>query len=153
MNPHRTWYGLKMYGTGLLAPRTQVERFPEVTKAVVEGVMEGYKYTYLNPAKTLDMHISSLPELQGSDRAREITKYQMLLNTALGVHPAPKKYGLGYYIPEEVVENVALATEFLNLQKHVDPNKIFTNDFVGTVKLTPAEWDMVEQSVKPYVLW
>jgi NitT/TauT family transport system substrate-binding protein len=145
-------YGLKMYGTGLLAVRTQIEKFPEVTKAVVEGVMEGYKYTYLNPAQALDMHIANMSELQG-DRARDITKYQMLLNTALGVHPASKEHGLGYYIPEEVAQNVALATEFLSLQKHVDPSKVFTNNFVGTVKLTPAEWDKVEQSVKPYILW
>jgi NitT/TauT family transport system substrate-binding protein len=146
-------YGLKIYGTGLLAVRTQVEKFPEVTKAVVEGVMEGYKYTYLKPAEALDMHISNMRELQGSDRTREITKYQMLLNTALGVHPAPKKHGLGYYIPEEVAENVALAKEFLSLPKDVDPNKIYTNDHLGTVKLTPAEWQQVEQSVKPYILW
>jgi ABC-type nitrate/sulfonate/bicarbonate transport system substrate-binding protein len=130
-----------------------VEKFPEVTKAVVEGVMEGYKYTYLKPAEALDMHISDMRELQGSDRTREITKYQMLLNTALGLHPAPKKYGLGYYIPEEVAENVALAKEFLSLPKDVDPNKIYTNEHLGTVKLTPAEWQQVEQSVKPYILW
>ncbi len=145
-------YGLKMYGTGLLAVRSQIEKFPEVTKAVVEGVMEGYKYTYLNPDKTLEMHIASLPELQG-DRAREITKYQMLLNTALGVHPAPKKYGLGYYIPEEITENVDLATQYLNLKKRVDPSEVYTNKFTGSVKLTPAEWEKVEQSVKPYILW
>jgi hypothetical protein len=130
-----------------------MEKFPEVTKAVVEGVMEGYKYTYLNPDKTLDMHIASIPELQGSDRSREITKYQMLLNTALGVHPVPKKYGLGYYLPEDVADNVAIAKEYMSLEKDVDPNKIVTNNFVGTVKLTSAEWDKVEQSVKPYILW
>jgi NitT/TauT family transport system substrate-binding protein len=146
-------YGLKVYGTGLLAMRPQVEKVPQVTKAVVEGVMEGYKYCYLKPAEALDMHIASMRELQGSDRARDITKYQMLLNTALGVHPAPKQYGLGYYIPEEIVENVALAKEFLSLEKDVDPKKLVTNDFVGTVKLTPAEWETVEQSVKPYILW
>jgi ABC-type nitrate/sulfonate/bicarbonate transport system substrate-binding protein len=146
-------YGLKIYGTGLLAIRSQVEKFPEVTKAVVEGVMEGYKYTYLNPDKTLDMHIASIPELQGSDRAREITKYQMLLNTALGVHPVPKKYGLGYYLPEDVADNVAIAKEYMSLEKDVDPNKIVTNNFVGLVKLTSAEWEKVEQSVKPYILW
>jgi ABC-type nitrate/sulfonate/bicarbonate transport system substrate-binding protein len=146
-------YGLKVYGTGLLALRSQVEKFPQVTKAVVEGVMEGYKYTYLNPNEALNMHIASMRELQGSDRAREITKYQMLLNTALGVHPAPKQHGLGYYVPQEVAENVALAKEFLSLEKDVDPKKLVTNDFVGTVKLTPAEWETVEKSVKPYILW
>jgi hypothetical protein len=99
------------------------------------------------------MHIAGMRELQGSDRAREITKYQMLVNTALGVHPAPMKYGLGYYAPEDVVNCVKLAKEFMDLKTDVDPSKIVSNAATGTIKLTAAEWQQVEESVKPYILW
>lgn len=105
-------YGIKLYGTGLLTTHTHLKKFAEVTKAVVDGVMEGLKFTYLKSNDALDMHIAHTPELQGNDRARETTKYQMLLNTALGMHPAPKQFGLGYYSPDDIVENVKLAKEY-----------------------------------------
>jgi NitT/TauT family transport system substrate-binding protein len=146
-------YGLKLYDTGVFATRTQVEKFPEVTKAVVEGAMEGLKLTYLKPADTLDLHIRAVKEFQGSERNRETIKHQIAINTALGIHPGPKEHGLGYFIPDEVTSNVAVAKEYLSLQKEVRPETIYSNQFVGTVKLSSAEWDQVQQSVRSYVIW
>ncbi len=146
-------YGVQFYDTGVFALRTQVEKFPEVTKAVVEGVMEGTKYTYLKPAEALDLHIGAVKEFQGSDRNRETIKHQIAINTALGLHPGPKQHGLGYFIPEEVRKSVATAKEFLSLQKEFDTEKVYTNQFTGTVTLTPDEWARVEDDVKSYVIW
>jgi hypothetical protein len=61
--------------------------------------------------------------------------------------------GLGYFIPDEVTSNVAVAKEYLSLQKEVRPETIYSNQFVGTVKLSSAEWDQVQQSVRSYVIW
>jgi ABC-type nitrate/sulfonate/bicarbonate transport system substrate-binding protein len=146
-------YGIKLYDTGMLALRSQIEKFPEVTKAIVEGAMEGLKYTYLKPADTLELHIKTMKEFQGSDRSRETVRHQIAINTALGIHPGPKAHGLGYYDPAEVRENVQTAQEFLKLEKPVDPERIFTNQYVGSVKLTSAEWTQTEESVKSYVIW
>jgi NitT/TauT family transport system substrate-binding protein len=146
-------YGIQFYDTGIFALRSQVEKFPEVTKAVVEGVMEGMKFTYLKPAEALDVHIRAVKEFQGSERNRETIRHQIAINTALGLHPGPKEHGLGYFIPEEVRKSVATAKEFLSLQKDVSADTIYTNKFTGTIKLTPAEWAQVEQSVNSYILW
>jgi NitT/TauT family transport system substrate-binding protein len=146
-------YGIRMYDTGVFATRSQIDKFPEVTKALVEGAMEGLKFTYLKPAETADIHIAAVKEFQGSERGRETVKHQIAINTALGIHPGPKKNGLGYFIPEEVKQNVVVAKEFLNLQKEVDPNAIFSNNFVGQVKLTEPEWTTVENNVKSYIIW
>lgn len=146
-------YGIQFYDTGIFALRSQVEKFPEVTKAVVEGVMEGMKFTYLKPAEALDVHIGAVKEFQGSERNRQIIKHQIAINTALGLHPGPREHGLGYFIPEEVKKSVATAQEYLSLQKQVDADAIYTNKFTGTVKLAPAEWGRIEQDVKSYVLW
>lgn len=146
-------YGIKLYDTGVFATRAQMEKFPEVTKAVVEGAMEGLKYTYLKPAETLDLHIKTIKEFQGSERSRDTVKYQIAINTALGIHPGPKQHGLGYFDPAEVVKNVEIAKEFLNLPKPVKPEDLYTDKYIGSVKLTPAQWSQVEDSVKSYILW
>lgn len=146
-------YGIKLYDTGLFAKREQIEKFPEVTKAVVEGAMEGLKYTYLKPAETLDLHVKTMKEFQGSDRSRETVKHQIAINTALGVHPGPKQNGLGYYDPNEVKENIEIAQKFLKLEKAIDPASTFTNKYIGTVKLSDTEWKQIEASVKTYITW
>lgn len=146
-------YGIRFYDTGIFATRAQVDKFPEVTKAIVEGAMEGLKFTYLKPAETADIHIGAIKEFQGSERNRETIKHQIAINTALGIHPGPQKNGLGYYIPEEVKQNIATAKEFLSLQKEVNPEAIYTNKFVGSVKLTDAEWLKTQDGVKSYVIW
>jgi NitT/TauT family transport system substrate-binding protein len=147
-------YGIKMYGTGMLSTRTQLSKVSnEVTKAIVEGAMLGLKYTYLKPSDALDMHIARTPELQGSAHLRETTKYQMLLNTALGMHAGARENGLGYYVTDVVAESVKLAEEYMGLKKGVDPKALFTNANVGTVKLSASEWAEVEKDVKPYIIW
>jgi NitT/TauT family transport system substrate-binding protein len=146
-------YGLRFYDTGVFATKAQIEKFPEVTKALVEGAMEGLKFTYLKPQETLDIHIGAVKEFQGNERSRETVKHQIAVNTSLGLHPGAMQNGLGYFIPEEVGNNVALAKEYLSLQREVKPDAIFSNAFAGTVKLTSAEWGEVEKTVKSYVLW
>jgi NitT/TauT family transport system substrate-binding protein len=152
MMPYYT-AGIKLYDTGMIALRQQIEEFPEVTKAVVEGAMEGLKFTYLEPEQALDLHIEAVPEFQGSERNRETIKHQIAINTALGMHPGPKEHGLGYFVPEEIVENINIAKEYLSLPVELDPDAIYTNDFVGSVRLTPEEWETVESSIKSYIYW
>lgn len=146
-------YGVRLYDTGMVALRSQIEKFPEVTQALVEGAMEGLKYTYLKPDDSLKMHIASMKEFQGSDKTRETMKHQMAINTALGIHPGPRKNGLGWYIPEEVEENVKVANKYLKLQKEIKAEGTYTNKFLGKTKLADAEWAAVEKGIKSYVIW
>ncbi|WJR77898.1 ABC transporter substrate-binding protein [Bradyrhizobium sp. NP1] len=146
-------YGVRIYDTGLLALRPQIETFPEVTKAIVEGAMEGLKFTYLKPEETLDLHIKAVKEFQGSERSRETLKHQIAINTALGLHPGPKKNGLGWFVPEEVKSSVEVAKTYLELKNDINPEKVYTNKYLGSVRLTDDEWAGVEKGVKSYVLW
>jgi hypothetical protein len=64
-------YGVKMYSVVLAAKRSTLEK-EEMVAGVVEGLMEGLKYAYLNPKRAIDLHIESLREFQGRqpDNAR-----------------------------------------------------------------------------------
>jgi NitT/TauT family transport system substrate-binding protein len=146
-------YGVRIYDTGLIALRSQVDKYAEITKAIVEGAMEGLKYTYLKPDETLDLHIKAVQEFQGSDRSRETLKHQIAINTALGLHPGPKKNGLGWFVPDEVKSSVATVKTYLEIQKDINPESIYTNQYLGSVKLTDEEWVGVEKRVGSYVLW
>jgi hypothetical protein len=147
-----TQYGVKMYDNGIFAKREQIEKYPDLTKVIVDGAMEGLKFTYLEPEKALDIHVKAVKEFN-NDQGRRIIKSGIGIATALGLSSGPKEHGLGWINPSEAAENVRLAHEYMGVEKQIDPESIYTNKFSGTIKLTPDEWVKVENNVKEYVIW
>jgi NitT/TauT family transport system substrate-binding protein len=142
-------YGVKMCSVVAACKRATVEKKPEICKAFVDGLMEGLKFAYLNPEKAIDLHIESLKEFQGGAPAtREVLFYGQEVGTSLGFVPAFKEHGLGTVDPQ-LAEVTRQSVETYMGIKNIPPAKeLYTNQFVGTVKLTPAEWTEVEQRVK-----
>jgi NitT/TauT family transport system substrate-binding protein len=142
-------YGVKMFSNVIACKRSTIEKKPELCQAFVEGAMEGLKFAYLNPEKAIDLHIESLKEFQGgAPGTREVLLYGQEVGTSLGFVPAFKEHGLGY-IDANLAEVTRQSVEtYMNI-KNIPPAKdLFTDKFVGSVKLTNAEWSMVEQRVQ-----
>jgi NitT/TauT family transport system substrate-binding protein len=142
-------YGVKMCSVVAACKRATIEKKPEICKAFVEGLMEGLKFAYLNPEKAIDLHVESLKEFQGGAPAtREVLFYGQEVGTSLGFVPAFKEHGLGTIDPQ-LAEVTRQSVETYMGIKNIPPAKeLYTNQFVGSVKLTPAEWTEVEQRVK-----
>ena len=67
------------------------------------GLMEGLKYVYLNPEKSVALHLESVKEFQGGSVANQkVIEYGQAVSTALGVVPAVEQHGLGYMDPDLV---------------------------------------------------
>jgi NitT/TauT family transport system substrate-binding protein len=82
-------YGVKMFSIVLAAKRSTVEQKPELCQAFIDGLLEGVKYTYLNPDKSVDLHIDSLKEFQGGNPAdRKTLEFGQAVGTALGLVPS-----------------------------------------------------------------
>src|SRR5260370_38046428 len=94
-------------------------------------------------------HVESLKEFQGGAPAtREVLFYGQEVGTSLGFVPAFKEHGLGTIDPQ-LAEVTRQSVETYMGIKNIPPAKeLYTNQFVGSVKLTPAEWTDVEQRVK-----
>jgi len=141
-------YGVKMCSVVAASKRTKIEKRPEICKAFVEGMLEGLKFAYLNPEKAIDLHMESLKEFQGGAPAtREVLFYGQEVGTSLGFVPAFKERGLGYIDPR-LVELTRQSVETYMGIKNIPPvDELHTNQFVGLVRLTPAEWAAVEQRI------
>ncbi len=50
-------YGIKMLSNVVACKRSTIEKKPEFCKDFVEGLMEGLKYVYVNPEKSVDQRI------------------------------------------------------------------------------------------------
>src|SRR5262249_4032678 len=64
-------YGVKMFSNVVACKRSTIEKKPELCEAFIGGLMEGLKYVYLNPEKSVALHLESVKEFQGERRQPE----------------------------------------------------------------------------------
>lgn len=145
-------YGIKMLSNVVACKRSTIEKKPEFCKDFVEGLMEGLKYTYVNPEKSVDLHMESVKEFKGSSVTnKKVVEYGQDVGTALGMVPAFKDHGLGYMDPTLVAQTADTVRTYMGVKSLPQTNTMYTNKFVGTVKLTGAEWKNTEERSKKYL--
>jgi NitT/TauT family transport system substrate-binding protein len=142
-------YGVKMFSVVIACKKATAEKKPELCQAFVDGAMEGLKFAYLNPDKALELHIASLQEFQGGPPAtKDVLMYGQEVGTSLGVGTAFEQHGLGYMDPDLVAVTRKSVETYMDIKGIPPAAELFTNRFVGSVKLTEAEWKEVGERVR-----
>ncbi len=142
-------YGVKGFSVAIACKKSTVEKKPELCQAFVDGAMEGLKYVYLNPDKALELHIASLQEFQGGSPAtKQVLKYGQEVGTSLGVGTAFETHGLGYMDPALIEVTRQSVETYMGIKGIPPAQDLFTDRFVGSVKLTPEEWKQVAERVR-----
>ena len=145
-------YGVKMLSLCLACKRATIERRPEICKNFVEGLMEGLKYVYLNPEKSVALHLESVKEFKGGSVTNEkVIEYGQACGTALGMVPAFKQHGLGYMEPSLVEQTAQSVVTYMGVKTLPKTPSMFTNKFVGTVRLIDSEWKSTEARSRKYL--
>jgi len=135
-----------MFSNVVACKRATIESKSDLCEAFVGGLMEGLKYVYLNPERSVELHIESVKEFQGGSPANQkVIEYGQAVSTALGVVPAVKQHGLGYMDPDLVATTAKTVETYMGVKNAAPTDTLFSNKFVGSVKLTNAEWDAVEK--------
>jgi NitT/TauT family transport system substrate-binding protein len=145
-------YGIKMLSNVVACKRGTIEKRPELCQGFVEGLMEGLKYVYLNPEKSVQLHLDSVKEFQGGSIANQkVIEYGQAVSTALGTVPAFKKDGLGYMEPALVEQTARTVETYMGVKNLPKTDTMFTNKFVGSARLTDAEWKSVDERSAKYL--
>jgi len=144
--------GLKLYSVGMITTSKRFKEEKDVVNGLAEGAMEALKMMYLEPEKVLDAHMKAVVDYEGAERNRAAVKHGMAIRTTQGLVPYVKEKGLGWHDPEYVRETVNIIGTYMGLKTKIDPEKAYTNEFVGNVKLTASEWKKVEENVKDYIV-
>jgi NitT/TauT family transport system substrate-binding protein len=146
-------YGIKALSNGVACKRGTIERRPEICRNFVEGLMEGLKYVYLNPERSVALHLESVKEFKGGNVTDEkVIEYGQAVSTALGMVPAFKQHGLGYMEPSLIEQTAQSVVTYMGATTLPKTASMFTNKFVGTVRLTDTEWKRTEERSKKYLL-
>ena len=94
-------YGVKCFSNVVACKRETIEKKPELCAAFIEALMEGLKYVYLNPQRSIELHIESLKGISG----RQPLPTRKCWNTgrpsaaSLGMVPSFRDQGLGFMDP------------------------------------------------------
>ena len=145
-------YGIKMLSNVVACKRSTVEKRPEICRAFVEGLMEGLKYVYLNPAASLKIHLDVVKEFQNANAANQkVVEYGQAVSTALGMVPAFRDNGLGFMDPTLVATTASTVKSYMGVTSLPAVETMFTNQFIGSAKLTAQEWAEVEGRSSKYL--
>jgi NitT/TauT family transport system substrate-binding protein len=145
-------YGIKVFSNLLVARAATVQQKPELCKAFVEGLMDGLKYVYLNPERSVELHLESVKEFQGGSAInRKVIEYGQAVSTALGLVPSVKANGLGYMDPALIKATADTVQTYMGVSSLPPVESLFTNKFVGSVKVDDAEWAALETRLEKFV--
>lgn len=144
-------YGLDIYSLTFITSVDRLQASTNQVRAFVEGAMEGLKLSYLNPQQTLDDFVEQIPESGKTQRDRAITMSSLLINTAEGLTDDVKSNGLGWHDERKMKHTLEVGSSYLNLPTTPALGTLYTNQFIGTVKLTDAEWAKARDLAKSYL--
>ena len=110
------------------------------------GMQEGVKATLIEPKKTIEVMFDKVPEFKMSASAREQADIGLGLWAALSLVPETMEHSIGYTDPEKYAAMTDIIFKSASSAGDTKPDStaLFTNDYVGGVKLTAAEWDQVK---------
>jgi NitT/TauT family transport system substrate-binding protein len=144
-------YGIKLYADTVVVRPDYLEKNRAVCDAVVSGILEGAAFQVTRPQDTLAIYLKEVKEMAMSQSADEFARVgiNVFLFSMLS-EPGVREHGLGWSDPKKLNEMTDLVMKYLvppNTARP-DPQRIFRRDFVGRVKLTPAQWQAAETHVK-----
>jgi NitT/TauT family transport system substrate-binding protein len=144
-------YGLDIYSLTFITPAERLKDASQQVAAFVEGAMEGLKFSYLQPEKALEDFVEAIPEAGKTERDRRITMASLLINTAEGLTEEVRRNGLGWHDEAKIRRTVEIGDTYLKLPNTPAPGTVYTNQYVGNVKLSDAEWAKTRELAKAFL--
>jgi ABC-type nitrate/sulfonate/bicarbonate transport system substrate-binding protein len=144
-------HGLDIYSLTFLTSADRLQASGNQVNAFVQGAMEGLRFSYLNPQQSLEDFVDAVPEAGKTERDRAITMSSLLINTAEGLTDQVRANGLGWHDEAKMKQTLEIGSSYLSLPSSPALSSLYTNEFVGSVKLTDAEWVRTREVAKPYL--
>ena len=142
-------YGVVTLDLGLITTPKVVKEEPKLCQDMADGFYQGLREMLLDPEASLDVMIEAKPELKTQPRKLLLT--QLGNTNALAWSEAFEKNGLGWMDPEEQRQTRQNVMRYMDIPNAPPIEKLFTNQFVGKVKLTAEEWRKARAWAAPYL--
>ena len=114
--------------------------------------MEAIKYSMTNPDEALALFLKANDEVAMTSSGKEYVRIGLGLTNLTNLVPEVEKNGFGWADPAKVKAQAELILKYASTADAKMPNldELFTNQFVGKLKLTDAETAQVRSSGEPF---
>jgi ABC-type nitrate/sulfonate/bicarbonate transport system substrate-binding protein len=145
-------YGLINYGTTIMTQPQRVADEPELCAAFVDGLLQALKMTMLDPDEAMKVFFKQVPEMALVAQAREQVRVGVGIMIYTVARDIVKNNGLGYIEPKDYQAIADVVMQYLANPGDPRPEiaKLMTNQFVGGIKLSPAEWTQAQQNAQEF---
>lgn len=135
-------YNVDLYGVSLITQQKMVETNPDLCQRFVDGALEGIAYTMSNPDECIEIFLKEVPEVALTKNGKQFVKSGMEIWMDSLLAPEPKTKALGWSEQKAVNDAIDMVMTYVAPPglAHPDPAKVFTNKFVGNIKMTPDQW-------------
>jgi NitT/TauT family transport system substrate-binding protein len=145
--------GLKLYGSSTMVSNEYLKRNRSVVAAFSEGMLEGLKFSLLNPKETIDRFLKEHEEIALGRNSRVFAELGLGIGMVQTIEKESVERSLGYTDLEDIGRQAALVRDFVGTDKDAPPPPVASyasNDLIGKVTLTAAEWAKVRENAAPY---
>lgn len=144
--------GIEFYGQSLTTQPTRLQQDRALCEAFVQGAMEAIQFTMTNFDEAVDIFLKANSEVAISSTGKEYARVGLGLTNLTNLVPEVKQNGFGWADPAKVATMADLVMKYAAGEGSVKPDvgTLFTNDFVGKIKLSPAELASAEKSAAPF---
>ena len=144
--------GIVNHGQTIAVTKDTFAKDPAFCQAMAEGILEGMAFALTNPEETADLFIKGLPEMALNPHAKEFARLGLILWQHSVDKPQAKEHGLGWSDPLGYTAMVDLVMTYLNGPGVNKPEveSLYTNKFVGGIKLSDAQWAQVHNQVAEF---
>ncbi len=147
-------FGLPFYAHSLTTTPAYFAKEKALCEQMTAGLAEGVKFALLNPGETIEILFKQVPELKLASTAKEQLEVGMGVWAANYASKEAMEKGVGWADPAVYVKMTDLIFENAGAagDKKPDPAALYTNEFVGKLKLSDAEWAKAKAASAKYAL-
>lgn len=144
--------GIEFYGQSLTTQPNRVKNDPALCQAFVSGAMDAIKFILTDPDEALAIFMKANDEVSMTSSGKEYARIGLGLTNLTNLVPEVLQNGLGWADPAKVKLQSELILQYAAGQGASMPNlaELFTNQFVGKVRLSDAETAAARRNVEPF---
>jgi ABC-type nitrate/sulfonate/bicarbonate transport system substrate-binding protein len=147
-------FGLPFYAHSLTTTNAFFAKEKALCADMTAGLCEGVKFALLKPQETIEILFKEVPELRLASTAKEQLEIGMGVWSSNYASKEAMEKGVGWADPAIYARmtDVVFSTSAASGDKKPDPASLYTNDFVGKLKLDAGEWKSVKAATAKYAL-
>jgi NitT/TauT family transport system substrate-binding protein len=145
--------GLQFYWVNTLTNGSFLAKNKELVDNVEMGILEGMKFMLLNPQEAMERHLKEHEELALGKNGKLYVELGLGMTRAIMTAPESIAHGLGYTDFAKIDAQARIVKQYASAPNDREPPKadaFCSNNDVGKVTLTAAEWDQVRSSTQKY---